>query len=358
MNTDQLILEAHEVLPDAFARDSAAYSNDLLAEIERAVEMDWETDEEPLRAAIRRAESFPPEYPDSVERFSESDREHVAEAEAANREGGLDVFAFYVSFHKPALGSRWGIFYYAEGIRRLTLLLMCKTNLSWHEAEAVAQKLLRTHERFHFRFDLGSLHDELLLRTPLYNTYTRQVYQQAILTPDCFEESLANRAVTSLRFDVPAVLHFVQEFLKNSPPGYRDFDRDSALMRECLLGQLRTASTTARIAGPEREWVAEPTRRRCPEYLIRAPVLPSGKFIKCKQRGRIWIVHPNDFDPWPSQPHGHEYERREKLDLSTGEIFSLPSRQLAGRLRPRDLNDVRTEISHRRPSLVLPPVVV
>jgi len=358
MNTDRLLREAHEILPNAFARDSAAYSDFLLAEVERAVEIDWENDDEPNRAGNRRAKSFFPEHPGSVEQFSDPDREHVAEAEAANHEDGLDVFALYMSFHQPATGGRWGIFYRAEGIRRLTLLLMCKAGLAWHEAETVVWKLLRTHERFHFRFDLSSLHDELLLKNPLYNAYTRQVYQRAILTPDCFEESLANRAVVSLRFDVPAVRQFVREFLENSPPGYRDFDRDSELMRECLLGQLRTASIAARTPGPEREWVADSTRRRCPEYLIRASSFPSGKFIKCKHGGRIWIVHPNDPDAWPSQPHGHEYERREKLNLSTGEIFSLPSRQLTGRLRPRDLDDVRTEIGRRRPSLALPPVVV
>ena len=37
---------------------------------------------------------------------------------------------------------------------------------------------------------------------------------------------------------------------------------------------------------------------------------------------RIWQFHSNDADPWPSDPHGHDIENGDKLDIYTGEIYS------------------------------------
>lgn len=47
--------------------------------------------------------------------------------------------------------------------------------------------------------------------------------------------------------------------------------------------------------------------------------------IRCA--GRKWAIHLNDKDNWPSNFHAHDYEKREKLDLLTGEIFSTQNKK-------------------------------
>jgi hypothetical protein len=230
------------------------------------------------------------------------------------------------------------------------------------EAQHAALEMLRAHERYHFRFELGALHNELVLEKPFYNGYTQQVYRNAIFTPQCFEESLANRAVTLLRFAGRQLPHgdlkkFVIEFCSNSPPGYCDFNRDAAMMKECLLGQLRTRALSSRIGGSEGDWLATWTQHQCPEYLIRGASFAAGKFITCKRGGRVWRIHPEDPDPWPSKPHAHEYELRQKLSLSTGEIFYVPSRTRVDKLHRKELEDLRNDLARRRPTLALPPVI-
>src|ERR1700722_8173469 len=36
---------------------------------------------------------------------------------------------------------------------------------------------------------------------------------------------------------------------------------------------------------------------------------------KVKFKGEIWSIHKTDADPFPSNPHAHNYERRLKMDL-------------------------------------------
>ncbi len=42
---------------------------------------------------------------------------------------------------------------------------------------------------------------------------------------------------------------------------------------------------------------------------------------RVKVAGKIWTIHKNDKDTFPSQPHAHNYENGEKLDLHTGDIY-------------------------------------
>src|SRR5262249_27259926 len=133
--------------------------------------------------------------PETAGEFSEVNSEEAVETEATHRELGFEIFACYVSFHRTGVAGKWGIFYRSEGIRRLALLLMRDVGVDSTEAAFLAFSLLQAHERFHFRFDLGALHDELVLKVPLFNSYFTRVYQKAVFTAQCFEESLANRAL-------------------------------------------------------------------------------------------------------------------------------------------------------------------
>jgi hypothetical protein len=358
VNADSIIFDARQILPSAFISEPPPTLDP--AEIEAAEVLIGRPRGDRERELDVQLPEFP--LPETSEQFSAADREDAAEAAAAHRELGLDVFAFYVSFHATPSNGTWGIFYRREGIRRLALLLMRDLGIYSNEAILLAFNLIRAHERFHFRFDLSALYDELILKAPLYNAYTENVYRKTVCTSDCFEESLANRALVAFRHrHTPpprrAIDRFVKDFCKNSPPGYRDYDRNPVELKECLLGQLRNGKIHARVVGPEREWLANSTLQRCPEYVVVPFKIPTGRFVRVKFGGHIWFVHPNDVDPWPSKPHGHDYYERQKLDLASGKIYSLPGRNVIEKLRAKDLTRLRDELRRRQPHLELPPLL-
>jgi hypothetical protein len=360
VDVDSIISEAREILPGAFANQPEHPDRIEASEIEVAEPLPRRQRGDRNRDLDVQLPQLP--LPENSGQFSETDREDAVEAAAAHRELGLEIFASYVSFHTTPVNGKWGIFYRLEGIRRLALLVMRDLGVDRNEASDLAFSLLRAHERFHYRFDLGALYDKLILRKPLYNFYSKEVYSSAICTSDCFEESLANRALVLFRHrglsvSRRALNHFVIDFCRNSPPGYRDYDRDPVEMKERLLGQLRSGKIHERVVSPEREWLANFTHRRCPEYFVPMFKSPAGRFVRLKRGGHIWIIHRNDPDPWPSKPHAHDYEQRQKLDLASGKIFSLPGRNVIEKLRRKDLELLRVDLSRQQPDLELPPLV-
>lgn len=56
-----------------------------------------------------------------------------------------------------------------------------------------------------------------------------------------------------------------------------------------------------------------------------------------KQDGFKWRFHKNDPDKWPSDLHGHDYERKLKIDAYTGYIYVMSTRQLWKKLKPKKL---------------------
>ena len=71
---------------------------------------------------------------------------------------------------------------------------------------------------------------------------------------------------------------------------------------------------------------------------------------RIKQAGEIWVIHKNDADPFPSNPHAHNYSTGHKLHIGTGELFIR--RKRVGRICTKDLRKLRTKIKHRP----LPPL--
>jgi len=45
------------------------------------------------------------------------------------------------------------------------------------------------------------------------------------------------------------------------------------------------------------------------------------KKVRFKAAGSTWIIHKNDADPFPSNPHAHHAELNQKLDLSNGNCY-------------------------------------
>lgn len=71
---------------------------------------------------------------------------------------------------------------------------------------------------------------------------------------------------------------------------------------------------------------------------------------KIKRKGDIWIIHKNDRDPFPSNPHAHNYDVGLKLHLGNGCLF-LRSKKV-GKIKIKDLLAIRQKIT----SVNLPPL--
>jgi hypothetical protein len=71
---------------------------------------------------------------------------------------------------------------------------------------------------------------------------------------------------------------------------------------------------------------------------------------RIKQGGEIWHVYRNDADPWPSDPHAHNYASGHKLHLGTGGLFI--GKKQVGRIDKKNLISLRKRIHTRE----LPPL--
>jgi len=71
---------------------------------------------------------------------------------------------------------------------------------------------------------------------------------------------------------------------------------------------------------------------------------------KIRQKGEVWMIHKNDLDPFPSNPHAHNYESGHTLHLGTGHLFL--QRKYVGKIRRKDLRLLRTKILKANISLL------
>ena len=296
----------------------------------------------------------------------------LEELEGELREGGFETLALYLSFHQPLLNDRWGIFLLGEPIWRLREKIRRDFNTSRTEADILAQNLVLSHEFYHFRLDLYALHQELVLRKPLYLQYVDSVYRLVVCTPECYEESLANCAVLEtssnlaqrsssvlFRNIIPSWPSYARNFCEAQPPGYRDFRRPKPKLREGLGGQLHFRQTRKSLAQPQAQWVGiSPLRSsECPTYLVqRTAASQRGIRLRVKLSGDIWVCHRYDPDPFPSRPHAHNQQTGQKLHLGTGDIFDPHSRQPGGKVRDKILLQIRNEISQKWPDVMLPSI--
>ena len=328
---------------------------------------------EPLRAAEGALSNL-------ITPADEGDLEDLHEA---IRELGIKALAFYVSFHSPLVTGDaeklWGIFYIAHRIGQLSADISRRlgppivgSRTGWPIDLALC--LLRRHELFHFRFDVYALHKELTLGKPLYNHYHDAVYRKVFCTKECYEESLANHACVSgsewpRSVEKDSLLkencrQFIRAFCKEGPPGYRDFTRPLVELRSALGGQLLYAPG-ARLQEPQASWVghAGPFGRRenCPEYILvnRTSSRNDGPLLMMRGAGYVWQFHKADPDPWPSRPHGHDYDYNAKLDLASGDVYRPASKgegRVVDRLKDGALRDIRRRLKRKWPDVTLPPI--
>jgi hypothetical protein len=68
-------------------------------------------------------------------------------------------------------------------------------------------------------------------------------------------------------------------------------------------------------------------------YMVKAEV---------KHKGLIWVVHKNDADPFPSNPHAHEITNRFKMHLGNGKLYLKRIR--VGKLKKSEFLSVREKL--------------
>lgn len=79
---------------------------------------------------------------------------------------------------------------------------------------------------------------------------------------------------------------------------------------------------------------------------------------KVKLKGEIWVAYKYDRDPFPSNPHAHNYDRKLKMHLGTGDVYTGKDRVPCERIRKADLLTLRMLITQKNASIPLPPLAV
>lgn len=65
--------------------------------------------------------------------------------------------------------------------------------------------------------------------------------------------------------------------------------------------------------------------------------------VKVKNKGKIFIIHKNDADPFPSNPHAHWLDSNLKIDLSNGKCYHI--RKHIKTLSKKEFKEIREKVS-------------
>ncbi len=77
-----------------------------------------------------------------------------------------------------------------------------------------------------------------------------------------------------------------------------------------------------------------------------------------KLNGKIWTVHKYDADPFPSNPHAHNYAKNVKLDLRNGLLYPGKKRVSCGRMAKKHLLALRRLVHQCNETIPLPELTV
>lgn len=133
---------------------------------------------------------------------------------------------------------------------------------------------------------------------------------------------------------------------------------------------LLTAPELQMIEYPGDMWDVEFTIEELEGYVARAgtfvpiaeleldePLVFEGMFewkADVKIKGQRWRVYQNDADPFPSDPHAHNYDQNVKLHLGTGQLYR--GRKLKDVLSRKIFLDLRDRFSAK--GIVMPPLEI
>jgi len=86
-----------------------------------------------------------------------------------------------------------------------------------------------------------------------------------------------------------------------------------------------------------------------PLYLTEAEV---------RMRGEKWTINKYDADPFPSNPHAHNYARDLKLDLGNGDLYEHKKKTSCGRMSKTHLIRLRDLVVQKNATIALPPLMI
>ena len=67
--------------------------------------------------------------------------------------------------------------------------------------------------------------------------------------------------------------------------------------------------------------------------------------VRIKSKGLLWIIHKNDVDSFPSNPHAHQLDNNIKLDLSNGKCYKRKEHMYT--IKKKDLLKIREAAANR-----------
>lgn len=93
--------------------------------------------------------------------------------------------------------------------------------------------------------------------------------------------------------------------------------------------------------------------------IMDASVLPEGSVVflteeEIKSKGEIWVIHKNDADPFPSNPHAHNKQDGYKLHLGSGDLYTSKNKPLNQRISKKNLLAIRGKVKNiKLPALLV-----
>jgi len=101
---------------------------------------------------------------------------------------------------------------------------------------------------------------------------------------------------------------------------------------EKILSAVKNTAWLSKFPAIQEEIILE-------ESIIPSEVIRGINEEQVKFRGEKWIVHKSDVDPFPSQPHAHNYEVGLKLHLGNGGLYN--GTRLSGTIPCKKLKQLR-----------------
>lgn len=99
------------------------------------------------------------------------------------------------------------------------------------------------------------------------------------------------------------------------------------------------------------------------DIVLDESIIPAGVPIclaeaQVKLRGEKWTVHKYDTDPFPSNPHAHNYAQDLKLHLGNGDLYQHKSKLSCGRMEKKHLLRLRDLVLQKNATITLPPLTI
>jgi hypothetical protein len=77
-----------------------------------------------------------------------------------------------------------------------------------------------------------------------------------------------------------------------------------------------------------------------------------------KLNGKKWTIHKYDADPFPSNPHAHNYAHNLKLHLGNGLLYLGKDRKSCGQMKAKELLTLRGLVQRCNATIVLPELAL